>query len=371
MDRIRRIPGLDLDRAGLDTIEELSARLFDSFRGAGRAEFYLEEVAHGEAKTRIEEIAAQTCASISRLQNDLLEKAEHDEGLRERIEGMARLCGTAREDLDRLVFGAADNCIRWGAASNPARFGRAEPRVSLHITPISVAPTMQQCFWDRMENEGGVVMLSATLANSGGFSFVRSRLGVPETATECIVGSPFDYRKQAMLYVPGHLAPPAKGPTDVGPIADEIERILALTSGRAFLLFTSWSVLNGVYDLLRLRLPFPLFKQGDQPPARLVDEFRTSGNGCLFGVQTFWEGVDVPGDALSCVIIDRIPFAVPDSPTTKARIQAIEAAGGDSFREFSIPQAQIRLKQGFGRLVRSRADRGIVCILDTRLISRG
>jgi ATP-dependent DNA helicase DinG len=219
--------------------------------------------------------------------------------------------------------------------------------------------------------KGSVTMISATLANSGGFSYQRARLGVPENALECLVGSPFDFKRQAMLYVPGHLPAPAPVSGYMERMVVEIERVLRLTSGRAFLLFTSRAVLNTVYEYLKQRdLPFPLFKQGDLPPGKLVEAFKESGNGCLLGAQTFWEGVDVQGEALSCVIIDRLPFAVPDSPITKARTQAIIADGGDWFNEFSIPQAQIRLKQGFGRLIRTRGDRGIVCILDTRLITK-
>jgi ATP-dependent DNA helicase DinG len=217
------------------------------------------------------------------------------------------------------------------------------------------------------------------LSNSGGFSYLRSRLGVPAGVIECITGSPFDFKQQAMLYVPGHLPPPpGSGVANPEPGAssfidsalEEIKRLLTLTAGRTFILFTSRKMLGQVYDRLYGTVPFPLFRQGDQPPGLLLRAFRDSGNGCLLGTQTFWEGVDVRGEALSCVIIDRLPFAVPDSPITRARTDVIKENGGDWFNDFSVPQAQIRLKQGFGRLIRTREDRGIVCILDTRLITK-
>ena len=223
------------------------------------------------------------------------------------------------------------------------------------------------------------VLCSATLSNSGGFSYLKSRLGIGEGTIECLVGSPFDFRRQALLYVPGHLPLPAGqgqvgttvGAAMIDAVIPEIKKLLDLTEGRTFLLFTSRRMLNEVYDRLFGAVPYPLFRQGDQPPGMLVKAFRESGNGCLLGTQTFWEGVDVRGQALSCVIIDRLPFAVPDSPITRARTDAIKESGGDWFFDFSVPQAQIRLKQGFGRLIRTKQDRGIVCILDTRLIHKG
>ncbi len=233
-----------------------------------------------------------------------------------------------------------------------------------------MAEKLKEMLWGSVTS---AVLTSATLSNSGGFSYVRSRLGVPDDALECVVGSPFGFPSQALLYVPEGLPSPKGCPESVfaDAAAAEIERLLELTEGRAFLLFTSRKMLTEVYERLKERLPFPLFRQGDMPPGLLLEAFRSSGNGCLFGLQSFWEGVDVQGQALSCVIIDRLPFAVPDSPITRARTDQIKAAGGDWFREFSIPQAQIRLKQGFGRLIRTRQDRGIVCILDTRLLTMG
>jgi ATP-dependent DNA helicase DinG len=357
MERMKHVGKLDLDRTRLQAVEEMNAGLFAPFVAAGKHEFLFEEVLQAEARGAVETATGQTCNSISELQNALLDAAKADESLRDRLEGLSRLCGRAREELNQLFFQEDANAIRWAEVS-PGGRDRKEPRVTLHLTPISVAEILTQSLWnsDRLRlRKGSIVLISATLANS---------------AVECVVGSPFDYKQQALLYVPGHLPAPAPVPAYTDLVVAEIEKVLTLSGGRAFLLFTSRAMLNTVYDRLNGRLPFPLFRQGDLPPARLVEAFKQSGDGCLLGVQTFWEGVDVQGEALSCVVIDRIPFAVPDSPVTKARTKAIQDAGGDWFREFAIPQAQIRLKQGFGRLIRTREDRGMVCILDSRLITR-
>lgn len=368
-ERIKNIRGLDIDRTRLDTLEEINGALFQPFSQTTKSEFYFDEVLDEENKEVAERYVRDTCSSIATLQTTLLNVAKDDEKLRDRLEGMARVCGRTREELYRVMFEEDADSIRWVDMSAPMRSGKPERRITLHLTPIRVANIMKRALWDRTRN-GGVVMISATLANSGGFAYLKQRLGIPENAIECLVGSPFDYKEQALLYVPGHLPAPGPNPAYLDMAVDEIERVIRLTGGRAFLLFTSRSMMNRVHEQLAGRVSFPLFKQGDMPPGKLVEAFRYSGNGCLFGVQTFWEGVDIQGEALSCVIIDKLPFAVPDSPVTKARLDAIDAEGGSSFRDYSIPLAQIKLKQGFGRLVRTRSDKGIVCILDSRLISK-
>lgn len=373
MERIKHVRGLDVDKTRLQTIEEMNASLFIPFIQAGRNEFFFDEVLGEEHRDVAEAFTGQTCNAVSELQKEILNLAKDDETLRDRLEGMARLCGRAREELHRLFFEEDENAIRWGEVTLTGRGEKKEPKVTLHLTPISIADVLQDCLWNSEKMRlrmGSVILVSATLANSGTFSYQRQRLGVPDDAVECIVGSPFDYKQQSLLYVPGHLPAPAPNPAYTDRVIDEIERVLTLSGGRAFLLFTSRAMLNTAYERLGPRLPFPLFKQGDLPPGKLVEAFKASGNGCLLGAQTFWEGVDVQGEALSCVIIDRLPFAVPDSPVTKARTKAIVDAGGDWFRDYAIPQAQIRLKQGFGRLIRTRNDRGLVCILDSRLITK-
>ena len=373
MERIKHVKGLDIDRSRLQMLEDMNSSLFVPFLQAGRNEFVFEDVLHDENRATIENWTTQTCNSIGELQNDILKVAKDEENLRDRLEGMARLCGRAREELTQLFFQQDENAIRWADISLMGKGDKKEPRVTLHLTPVSIAKVLEDHLWtsERLHNKGGsIILVSATLANSGTFSYARQRLGVPSDAIERIVGSPFDFKRQAMLYVPGHLPAPAPTGAYMDKMIAEIERVLKLTGGRAFLLFTSRAVLNAVYDRLNGKLPFPLFKQGDLPPGKLIEAFKASGNGCLLGAKTFWEGVDVQGEALSCVIIDRLPFAVPDSPVTKARVNIIEKEGGNSFRDYSVPQAQISLKQGFGRLIRTRNDRGIVCILDTRLITK-
>ena len=206
---------------------------------------------------------------------------------------------------------------------------------------------------------------SATIATGNSFAFLRASLGVDE-AQEYVAPSPFDYTAQARLYV----APPRCNPKDdrfASRVAPIVEECLELSRGRAFVLFTSYARLREVYALLRERLTFPTKLQGELPRAHLLDWFRTTRNAVLFGTGTFWEGIDVVGDQLSCVIIDRLPFPSPGDPLVAARMAAIEAAGRGSFEEYMIPAAIVRLKQGFGRLIRSKADRGIVALLDGRI----
>lgn len=371
VERVRRARNLDISTERLQELDRLNEELFTPFQGA-RPDFFVDEMLDAERKKRMEEVANEICERLGIVSKELTKAAEAEEGVgKDRLQGMSRMAGRLHEEVHTLMFKVDPDYIRWGEHSQrtESRGRQFEPRTTLYHTPIEVGKLLEDMLWNSVES---AILTSATLANSGGFSYLRARLAVPEPAVEQVVGSPFRYKEQAMLYVPAGLPQPPKTsvPAYTEKVVCEIERVLTLTNGRAFLLFTSRRMLNEVYELLRFRLPYTLFRQGEMPAARLLEAFRDSTDGCLFGTQTFWEGVDVQGAALSCVIIDRLPFAVPDSPVTRARTNAITAAGGDWFREYSIPQAQIRLKQGFGRLIRTQTDRGIVCILDTRLLAK-
>ena len=184
----------------------------------------------------------------------------------------------------------------------------------------------------------------------------------------------FDYTSQALLYVAADLPPPPTGGADSdaygAAIANAIHDLVMASGGRAFCLFTSYRALNDAWRRTGSRLPFHAFRQGERPAQDLLDAFRAAGDGVLFGTRSFWEGVDVPGEALSLVIITRMPFAVPDDPVVAARTERLRAEGRDWFGEFALPRATLLLKQGFGRLIRSSRDRGVVAILDSRVVTR-
>jgi ATP-dependent DNA helicase DinG len=232
----------------------------------------------------------------------------------------------------------------------------------LQATPIDVSAILAERLFSNVD---AIVLTSATLAVSGSFDYSQNRLGL-RSARSLVVQGLFDYPKQSLLYVPQHLPDP-RSPGFTAAAADEIARLIGISRGRAFILFTSYAQMQQVYDRIAFDLEYPTLLQGTGPRNALLDEFRTTPHCVLFATSSFWQGVDVPGEQLSLVIIDKLPFAVPSDPVVEARIRTIREQGGNPFFDYQIPQAALALKQGFGRLIRSRSDRGVLALLDNRV----
>jgi ATP-dependent DNA helicase DinG len=295
--------------------------------------------------------------AVDGFRRQLLRVREGLEGMPEPDESTVALSRRAGEiDVDlEVIVGAADpEAVSWCETR--------ERSVALRSSPIRVAPMVRSALLDRTR---AVILTSATLAVDESFDYLSSRLGV-ETDRGRLLPSPFDYRSQALFYLPRRLPPP-KDPGFIKSAADEIRLLLHASRGRAFLLFTSFANLHAVRKELAPDLPFPLFVQGEASRGEILDSFRKTPGAVLLATSSFWEGVDVMGEQLSLVVIDKLPFAVPSDPLVSARMDFVTGTGGNAFAEYQVPMAILTLKQGLGRLIRSKSDRGVVAVLDSRL----
>jgi ATP-dependent DNA helicase DinG len=271
---------------------------------------------------------------------------------------LARRAGQVRDDLRFLLRGSDDAYVYFVEFRGRGTFLRA--------SPIDVSTIIRDLLLDRMQT---TVLTSATLTVDGRFDYLRARLGIGE-ADEIQLASEFDFRQQAILYLPPKMPDPRSENFAVAASREVIE-ILKRTHGRAFVLFTSYAMMRSVQAMAEMALNYPIFAQGTAPRSQLLNQFRATPHAVLFATSSFWQGVDVVGEALSCVIVDKIPFASPGDPITAARIEQIRARGGDPFGEYQVPLAILALQQGLGRLIRHRRDRGVLAILDPRLRTMG
>ena len=300
-------------------------------------------------------------SGLDALQHDMTRMAGTGTGgsiANEDAASLSQRAGEMRENLSFLL-----------EASNPSFVYFLETRnrgVFLRAAPIDVSSIIREQLLDRMR---ATILTSATLTVAGSFEYVKRRLGADD-ANQLRVPSEFDFTEQAILYLPKQMPAP-KSPEYGEAVAREVLDLLLRTEGRAFVLFTSYAMLRSVRDRVELDLPYPLIVQGTAPRSALLAQFRATPNAVLFATSSFWQGVDVVGEQLSCVIIDKLPFASPGDPITAARIEAITAEGGDAFQEYQVPLAILAMLQGLGRLIRHRSDRGVLAVLDPRLRTMG
>jgi ATP-dependent DNA helicase DinG len=272
----------------------------------------------------------------------------------EELLNIARRSMELGAELNFLFESTEANFVYW--------FERRAKGVFVAATPIDVSVLLGERLFEPFET---IVLTSATLAVGGRFDFLKQRLGV-NLASERVLDSEFDFATQALLYIPATL-PDVRDPAFPERAAQEIIRLLEISRGRAFCLFTSYSQMKDLHERVRTRVRFPLLIQGSAPRSALLEKFRNTEGAVLFATSSFWQGVDVRGEQLSCVIVDRLPFAVPSDPVVAARVRALQEDGRNAFAEYQVPEAVLALKQGFGRLIRARTDRGVLTILDNRI----
>src|SRR5581483_869377 len=338
----------DVERACRESARPAPGRALDRLDRAG--ERLLRAVAPPTGRRRLREPPAD---ELARLQHALTSLAEelHGHG----------------EDLDALPRRTLGVAAQAEACVAPDELGRvvwAEPD-AIVWAPVDVSGELRERLW---EDGPTAILVSATLTTGEDARFVRSRLGI-EHARELVVGSPYDFREQTLLYLPRTMPDP-RADGFAGRAAEEVAALLALSEGRALVLTSSYRMLEVLRTRVCGRVPYEVLVQGDAPRERLLERFPSEVDSVLLATATFWQGVDIPGESLSLLVIDKLPFSAPGDPLHEARCEAVEAEGGDWFRDFALPTAMLQLRQGFGRLIRSHADRGVVAILDPRLRTR-
>src|SRR5581483_3887765 len=347
-------PGLrrlahDVERACREAQRAVPARELDRVERTG--DRFLRAVAPTAGRRRLREVPAEPALVLHDALGDL-STALHGQG----------------EDLDALsrrALGLAAEVEACLDLNEGERVVWSEPD-AVAWAPVDVSAELRERLWD---DGPTAILVSATLTTGEDATFVRRRLGL-DRAREAVVGSPFDFPEQALLYVPRSMPDP-RSDEFIERAADEIVSLLALSEGRALVLTSSYRALDAYRERVRGRVPYDVLVQGEAPRERLLERFRTEVGSVLLATSTFWQGVDVPGESLSLLVIDKLPFSAPGDPLHEARCEAVERAGGDWFRDYALPTAVLQLRQGFGRLIRGHADRGVVAILDPRLRTRG
>lgn len=318
---------------------------------------FAREIRDGEVQlTNLGDAANSLDQSLKRLEDAV---GAHSSEVTE-AESLAKRVRQARNDLDFLTMQRDSNYVFW--------YERRGKGAYLKSSPIDVSSILGTRLFG---NEHPAILASATISSKGSFDFIIDRLGIDRDITDTLLApSAFDYRSQSVLYIPKNMPDPRASEFNQL-AAGEIVKLLEISKGRAFVLCTSNFGMKALYELVSARTGYPCMVQGATSKAGLLEWFRETPNAVLFATASFWQGVDVRGEQLSCVIIDKLPFAVPSDPVVAARSRFIEEGGGNSFFDYSVPQAIITLKQGIGRLIRSKTDTGVVAILDSRLRTKG